>query len=775
MRNLLAGLVLLAASVLQGATVSGYVADAETGETIIGVNIMVEGTTRGTTTDIRGFFVITQMPPGTVTLRFSHIAYQDLHLAVVLDTDNLFLETVTMTPGIVEGEAIEVTAYRGEIIQQDMDISSFEISPRVLKEVPQFGKDVFRMIKYSPSVTISDPLSPLYYVRGSDPGENLVQLDGMTIYNPQHVLSMQAIFNPYAIKNIEMLVGGFDAQYGGRNASILYITSREGHQDSVQGEFKPSTSGIEGAVEFPVRFGGTAMISGRIMTSQSIRILMGMPNLMADFNGAYQTTIGRTRLRFSGFYARDFMDYDWSRFGHYFAQEFLRDYRFGYLTNTANTAVGIQTRSVVTPDLVLESHVYYSGFTVNNTNFLEFNFQDTTYEGNVDVRLNYETRVINEISDLTTKASLSYFTVLGQTLQLGFEQNALTFYNDAGMYSLPSFSAERKSTLQAYYLQDKIEIGSLLVKVGLRNSRSSTKNDWNSEPRASLALKFGRNTLKAAWGYYYQHLTTMNTQDAEISQYLDYYYPLWNTKPLLSIHHILGIEGQITDLLDYSVTAYYKALENLYRLDYLTTIASLFSFDAILEEGYGEAYGLEFLLRGEAGRLSGWIGYSWSRSIRSYPSIQNGEPYLYDGDQTHNLKSVLLYNLTQDITASTTFQVTSGFPKTWETGLVSFYNYDPVDNTYGLFPAYITPVKNNVRFPPRISWEIGWKKRLRGGFGYQLAEYLGTNEAYLTMSIQNLLFLRRNPYMYTYFPGYGYYGFGMEFLPSVSFGYSIKF
>ena len=128
----------------------------------------------------------------------------------------------------------------------------------------------------------------------------------------------------------------------------------------------------------------------------------------------------------------------------------------------------------------------------------------------------------------------------------------------------------------------------------------------------------------------------------------------------------------------------------------------------------------------------------------------------------------MLYNLTRDITASTTFQLTSGFPKTWETGIVSHYDYNPVDNTYGLFPAYLTPVKNNVRYPPRLSWEIGWKKKLRGGFGHQLAEYLGSDEAYLTMSINNLLFLHRNPFMYVYIPGYGYYGFGIELAFSLS-------
>jgi outer membrane receptor for ferrienterochelin and colicin len=393
----------------------------------------------------------------------------------------------------------------------------------------------------------------------------------------------------------------------------------------------------------------------------------------------------------------------------------------------------------------------------------------------VDVVLNYETRVINEVSDNTIKAGLSWFTALNQTVQLGVEHNAITFFNDAGMYALPSFSAEVTSTQQAVYLQDKLELGPLLLKLGLRNTRFTPENRWRPEPRASLAVDLRAFTLKAAWGRYHQYITAMNTQDAELSQFLDYYYPLRRLKPLTSIHHILGLEGQITDRLEYSVTAYYKDFPNLYRFDYFNTIASIYSYEAALEKGRGEAYGMELLLRGEVGRLSGWVSYALSRSTRSYPSLQQGKTFLYDGDQTHNLKTVLLYQLTTDITASSTFQFTSGFPKTWETGMISHYDYNPVNNTYGLFPEYLTPVKNNVRFPPRLDWEIGWKKKLRGGFGYRLAEYLGTDEAYLTTTVRNLLFLRRNPYFYFYLPNYGYYGYDISYFPSVRVGYSIKF
>ncbi len=766
-------LLLLTIGWLRAATLSGYVTDAETGETIIGVNILVARTGMGSTTDQNGFFVIRNVPPGEVELVFTHIAHERRTLAVSVADDDLFLDIVSLAPAVLRTDAIVVTGKRGNLIEQDMDIASFEVSPAVLREVPQFNKDVFRLITYSPSITISDPLSPLYFVRGSDPGENLIQLDGMTIYNPQHLLSSQAIFNPYAIKEIELLVGGFDAEHGGRNSSILYITSREGHKEEVRGEFRPSTSGLVGAVEFPAPGGGTAMVSGRMLSSMVSRIMMGMPNVMADFNGAYQTTVGRTRLRFSTLLARDLVDYDFARLGIYFDSPIFRDYSTGFLTDATNTAAGLRTRSVLTPNLVLATQVYYSGFRVDNKNFLHFSFTDE--ESGTLVVLDYETRVRNHISDYTAKADLALFTNWRQTLKVGGEQNWYRFFNRAGVLSSQALTAIVQSDLQAVFMQDKIDLGPVLLKAGLRWSRLAPGGQWRSEPRLALTIKGKHLTFKAAGGRYHQYLATMNTQDFEISQFLDYYYPLTGLEPLTSIQYVAGIEGKITDRVNFSATLYYKDLRTLYRFDYLNTLASILSYQAALERGRGEAYGLELLVRGEVGHLSGWLSYSLSRATRSYPSIMEGREFLYDADMTHALKGVVLYSLTADVTASVTAQLSSGYPKTWDLGYANHFTYDPIEDQVGIYPVPLTPVKNNVRYPPRILLDLGWKKKLRTGFGYRLAEYIGSDQAYFTMSIQNILFLRRNPIFYFRFPGMEPYAYDYQLFPMITAGYSIKF
>ena len=396
---------------------------------------------------------------------------------------------------------------------------------------------------------------------------------------------------------------------------------------------------------------------------------------------------------------------------------------------------------------------------------------DTTLS--YDVVIDYQTKIENSISDYTAKANFTYFTFLNQTIKLGMELNNLDFRNRIGQSFATTQTTKRGANLQAVYLQDKIEIKNFLFKMGVRNSRFAQENKWRSEPRVSAAYKVGISTFKLAWGQYNQYITTMNSKNNEFMQTLDYFNSLKDFDPISSEQYIAGIEAYITDEIFCSMTGYFKDLKTLYKFDYSDASQSVAK--ANLEKGSGEAWGLETLIRGKYQKFSGWISYTLSRGTRSFPSYQNGKTYLYDADQTHNVKAVLLYNFTKDITASTTFQFSSGYPKTWETGKYAQYSYDIVNDEIGIFPRDMTPKKNNVRYPSRMLLDIGWKKKLRSGFGSYLAEYLGADDAYFTMTIRNVLFLHRNPYYYFYIPDYGYYGFGMSYLPSVSAGYSIKF
>ncbi|MCK5520361.1 MAG: TonB-dependent receptor plug domain-containing protein, partial [Candidatus Marinimicrobia bacterium] len=718
-----------------------------------------------------GFFILQGLKPGTYTLRFSHIAYKTIEMDVKLEKQDIYLSRILLETAPVIGQRVVVEADRNVHIDTDLDIGSFQIRPAMLTEIPQLGKDVFRVIKFSPSVTSSDAFSPQYYVRGSDAGENMVQLDGMTIYNPQHFMGSAAVFNPYAIKNIEMLVGGFDAEYGGRNASILHISTREGNKDGVHGEFRPSISGISGAIEFPLKENITAMISGRLRSDLSFRVLMGSPNLLSDFNTAIMYQGQRLQLRFSGFAARDYMDYSIDNLLIFFPLGIFDNFEEGFITNTTNKALGLKSKLLLHPSLLWESHIYTSSSVVDNQTYFSYLVSDTSQAMNFG--MNFRTRIENSIEDYTIKSSLSWYLPFRQTLKGGVEINKLEFRNELGRFQGPASPDINNSRIEAFYIQDRINMNFLSIKLGTRISRTAARGKWVIEPRLSSALKFGNVKIKVSHGEYTQHLTTLDSKNDEFVQFLDYYNALQELEPIHSIQSIVSAESQINADYFLSITGYYKDLQRLYRSAYSNDFNE--NKGIFLEAGHGEAYGIEFILKTDWDRLNGWISYNWSRGFRNYPGVYGGKTHIFDGDQPHNLKSILSYRLTSDITASSTFKFSSGYPRTWENAMFLRYDYDALENQLNAFSSTLTPEKNNVRYPARLDWEIGWKKKLRSGFGFYLAEYLGLEGAYFTTTIYNILFLHRNPQYYMYIPEYGYYALDTNFLPSVSAGYSLVF
>jgi len=747
--------------------ISGYAVDGRSGEGIPGVNVMILGSDLGGSTDLDGFFVVRRSAAGPQEIRVSHIAYRDTVIRLESLEKDLFLGHIRLEGAAVTMEGVEVVADRDELLDRDLNIGAFRVDPDMLRDIPALQKDVFRAIRYSPSVTVSSPFSPQYNVRGSDSGENMVLLDGMTIYNPQHFMGSAAVFNPYAIKSIEMLPGGFDAEYGGRNASILLVTTREGSQEEIHGEFRPSLSGISGAIEFPVAERSSAMLSGRLLTDLSTRVLMGSPNFMGDLNAAMRYQ-GKTQdLRVSLFLARDYMDYSIDGLMLYFPKNVFSRLEEGFTANTFNGAAGFRLRSVLHPSLLWENQIFRSESRVDN--FTLFGYEAVDSSSALGIGLDFRTRIENQILDHSWKSGISWYLPHNISLKTGMELSSLLFRNEMGRLSGDPDPEEHFELLSALYIQSGYEVQRLKIKSGLRANRIR-EGMWRIDPRLNAAISVRSWTIKGSYGIYSQQLTTLDSKNDEFVQFLEYYNSLGGLEPIRSTHYILNA-GREAAGLQWNFTLYYKDLHRLYRSSYEPGTGGA----AELIAGEGEAYGSEISVHVDRGALRGWFSYQYSRGFRRYPGVYGGRTHIFDGDQPHSFKSVLSYDISTDISASSTFIFSSGYPRTWESGMYLHYGYDAFDNRLLAYSSTYTPELNNVRYPPRLDWEIGWKKRLRTGFGNDLAQYLGLDGAYFTTTIRNILFLHRDPVYYMYIPDFGYYGLDMEFLPSVSVGYSLVF
>ncbi|MBN2010936.1 TonB-dependent receptor [candidate division KSB1 bacterium] len=761
-------------------TVSGHVVDGQSKETIIGVNVIVHDIYMGAATDGNGYFRITGLPAGTYVLDISHIAYEMKHVTIVIRDKGMVLEDIALQPKPVALNEIVVTGERSEVANQDVEPGLRQLSANAIRSIPASGKDVFRAVKYLPGIEGVDPISPLYSVRGSDPGENLILLDGVTIYNPYHFVTSSGIFNTYAMKNVEMLVGGYGAEYGGRNSSVMYITTREGNSEKLHGEIEPSLTYTNMVLDFPVGKDMTMMISSRVYYDLITRFLMYSPSYFYDTNIALNWKINRqNRLSVRYFYSRDLYDFQASNYFSYlgatFDTDIFDDYDFLIKNDWRNQAATAILKTVLTPNIYLKTQVSGSFFSSKNSLLLDFNYTDDASDDKA--KLYYSTDIRNKIRDLSAKSTLNMTLNAANTLMIGAEAIDYDFSNDILINHLSEGKTSRRPHLLAGFAEDQLNFGWLTLRGGYRFSKFSFLNKWYREPRVNAVINLWNDVkLKAAWGNYYQYIMSINSQEYELSQFVEYYYPLRAQQPSASTHYIVGIERPVLGQSKLSVNFYYKNISRVYTYDYNISQLEAMQFSDKIKAGTGKSYGMELMWQGTWRTFSGWMSYGLSKSTRSYPHIMNGREFLFDYDRTHALKVMINHQILPTLSYSGTLRLMSGVPKTIETTTRSYFYYDPLTNEHAIYPVSYSKTKNNARLPYILELDFGLKKRLRKGFGAELAEFLGAKESYLNFSINNLLFfLHRNVWYYISIDEDKLYGLGTNYIPTISTGYTIKF
>ncbi len=773
-------------SVAQTYTVSGIISDSNTGETVIGATVLVKGTYQGVVTNLNGLFRMHGLKPGNYIIEISHIGYETIEVSVKIEDRNLFLPETKLMPKPLEINEVTVVEMRPEKLgDREVETSIRELSIKAVKLIPTARNDVFRAIKFLPGIEGSSPFSPLVSIRGGDPGENMIMIDGVVLYNPYHVSVSAGVFNTNMVKDIELLVGGFGAEYGGRNSAIINVTTKDGNNTGFHGEFHPTSNHFKGFCEFPVSDNATMTLSGRAFYPLVSNFLMYSGTYFYDMNVSYTIKLGNmNRLSFKYFTSRDISSIRFSRFFQYLANS-INDDVFSeafdniesYSNNTWNNNAGtFILRTILSPTLTLRSQVYGSFHQSDNSTALSYRFEDTE-TGELYFNDDYTTNFKSYIHDLCGKVSLTWTPGKVQTIKTGFEANSYRFYNSARLNGFLRGKDEISPWLIAGFLEDKIKAGPIIMRPGLRVTQYSEFDDIGLEPRVNTIIKLPADfDFKMAWGIYYQYITSMNTAEYEFSQMLDYYVALQERKPLKSEHYIVGFNKTLGESLTLSVDLFYKDMSRLYTIDLTQQASDDVNLGKKLIEGEGTAYGVETMLMGKWKSFSGWVSYTYGRSERKYPGYQGNESFLSEYDRTHVFKGVVNYQVTNILSYSMAVQCMSGHPTTVNRTRQNYYYFDPVSNTLVPSPQYVDNAKNNARLPFVIQLDMGLKKRIRSGFGYKLQEFLHADESFLTADIYNLTFFYRNIDYYTV-PGFDnrYLPSGYNYIPSVGIGYSIKF
>ncbi|NQW30354.1 MAG: TonB-dependent receptor [Ignavibacteria bacterium] len=621
--------------------VSGFVQDSITKETLVGATVSLVGTRLGSITNKSGFFSIPKVATGKYTLRVSYVSYKTNELPIVVEETGSLSLRVLMVASSVMGNEVTVQADRIDERRQ-INVSRVNIPMAQLSQIRIGGEaDIFRALQMLPGVLTSSQISSGLYIRGGSPDQNLVLLDGMTVYNPTHLFGFISAFNNDAVKDVELLKGGFPAEYGGRMSAVLNVTQKDGNQDHVEGLVGVGLISSRASAQGPIGNGSWFIGGRRTYLDLLLGLLPSDPESPFPSFNFYDVNAKITQ---------NFGPYDKVSISGFLTSDALGLEQPGLLfeIGIGNKATSARWSHIFSPDL-------FSVFTVSASNYRN------GFNGN---NSGFRFEISNSITDYTIKSELEWFATNKLTIKGGYEGNLFNFTyaqtTGSGDESSPGQSSTSLLNIwdnlhnlfaQGNYLATE----DVSVQFGLRSNYWSKSNLLTFDPRAAVRVQLTEDiAIKGAWGIFHQYLRLAAAPDFS---FFDTWLPTDNTVPAgRSDHYIFAIETKPWDGFNFNVDVYYKSLFNINELRQNQTRAS--SVAEVFYVGNGHAYGLEFFLQKKMGKLTGWIGYGLGWVNARFDSVNRGEEFRPKYDRRHDVKVNALFTLDErwDLGASFIFQ-----------------------------------------------------------------------------------------------------------------------
>ncbi len=625
-------------------TISGFVEASGTKEPLIGATVSIKGLKVGAYTTKSGFFSISNVPSGEQTLVVSYVGYQRQSIPVTVPRAGAVKVRIPLIADTSRTEEITVSAMKDEDKRQ-ISVSRVNIPIEQLSQIRIGGEsDVFRALQMLPGVLTSSQISSGLFIRGGSPDQNLVLLDGMTIYNPTHLFGFISAFNSDAIKDVDLIKGGFPAEFGGRMSAVLNITQKDGNRDHVEGLVGLGLISSRASIQGPVG-NGSFFFGGR---RTYLELVLGLvpedpdqpfPSFnFYDLNGKITQSFGEDdKVSISGFMTRDNLG---------FSQAGLD---FGI--RIGNTATSARWSHVFDP-------------TVFSIVTISANRYDNGFDGTTAGRA---FAVDNSIVDYTAKLELEWFAGDNVNFKGGYEGNLYDFgYLQSFEQSAQNNTVLRDTT--GLTLRDETHAAFaqmawnptdvLTFQAGMRAGYWTSGRRLLFDPRLALRYQIAEDVaLKAAWGVYHQYLRLASAPDFT---FFDTWLPTDpSVPPGRADHYVLSMTSSPYKGYDLNVDVYYKNLSNINELREgsgrrRAQVADVFYV------GKGYSYGAEFFVQKRSGRLTGWIGYALGVVNSQFDSINRGDWFRPRFDRLHDLKVTVLYRLSDRWEIGSSFMFQSG-------------------------------------------------------------------------------------------------------------------
>jgi len=717
--TLLSGVLLFSASGQEKFTISGYVKDQSDGETLIGATVLIRELSSGNITNVYGFYSIT-IPPGEYSVEYRYVGYQPIQKTVSLNQNvRLDVELLSTEQKL---EEVVVTAKPEDENVSGMEMSTAELDITTIQKIPAFlGEvDVVKSLQLLPGVTTVGEGASGFNVRGGSVGQNLILLDEAPVYNSSHMFGFFSVFNPDAVKDVKLYKGGIPAEYGGRLSSILDVRMKEGNIKNYEVNGGVGTIFSRFAVEGPIAENKSSFIlAGR----RSYIDVLAQPFLKNnDLDGVglrFYDLTGKTnyyisdkdRIYLSGYLGRDVFKFDanqgfdWGnktaslRWNHLFNDRifsnttlFLSDYDYSFQVGETKDDLFSWKSRILTYNFK-EQFSYF----INTSNELSFGAEAILYRFKPAEVLGVSDGEESDIS-LDERKSIETAIYLGNTQKVNDRLSLQYGVRLSGFQYLGAGSI--------YYYEDAEVKGERrpVSSIEQADNWETIKFYSNLEPRFSFKYSVNPSTsIKGSYNRMSQYIHLVSNTTASLPT--DVWTPSTNNiKPQLADQVALGVfKNFLNNQLETSVEVYYKESQN--QVDYIDGAEILINrfLEGDLLSGDGRAYGAEFFVKKNSGKINGWVSYTLARTELKVEGINEGDWYPTRFDQTHNVKVTANYDWSEKWSVSANFTYITGTPYT-----LPSYRYENQGYT---IPGVLG--RNNGRIPDyhRLDLSATWYMR----------------------------------------------------------------
>lgn len=752
----------------QSYTISGTVIDKNSGETLIGATVLDTISGKGVVTNVYGRFSIT-LPSGRVHLNITYVGYAPYKEDFVLKANRDL--NVSLDPSIQLKEVM-VQAERINSVRSSQ-VSALDVSVEHIKAVPViFGEtDILKVVQLLPGVQSGSEGTAGIYVRGGGPDENLFLLDGVPLYNVNHLGGFFSAFNSDAVKNVTLYKGSFPARFGGRLSSVLDVTTNNGNDKKIHGSASIGLISGKLNLEGPiVKEKTTFSISARRtyfdLLMQPFILAYAKQNDLGNSTGGYYFYDVNTKITHkfndkSRLYASFYMGSDkiYMRVKYKEKEEhgdYEKEYmRLGY--NWGNIVSSLRWNYQLSPKLFMNITGAYTRY----RNYINMGYEEESMLSGVSNTSETAMTYKSGIQDLAAMADFDYAPAPEHAVKFGVSVNHHIFTPE--VIGLVMNNAEDSLTTYDYdttigqkpmhanelnaYVEDDWTVNDFIkINAGLHMSAFFVQDTCypSIQPRVSGSILLADNlSFKTGYSYMTQYMHLLS--NSSVSLPTDLWVPVTQLVRPMGAHQLAaGFFYKWHDLVDFSVEGYYKYMNNL--LEYKDG-ASFFSSSTGWEEkvvmGKGWAYGVEFLAQKNVGKWTGWIGYTWSKTTRLFDragmELNNGVAFPAKYDRRHDISIVAMYKPSDRFDVSATWVYSTGNATTLA---LQEYEGEYEGNADSHTTTYVDS-RNNYRMPSYHRMDVGmnFHKHLKHG------------DRTIGVSVYNV-YNRKNPFII--YPSYSY-------------------